>query len=824
MNKNYSLLFLSVLTLAFFNSKAQTPHIFNYTGAVQTLTLPAGLYQVECWGANGGSITSVGGQGRGGYSSGELLILTSGTQLNILVGGRGVEGSGLLSGNPGAGGWNGGGGGSKIGVSGSGGGGATDVRVSGLAANNRVIVAGGGGGAAGYYTHTPNGLIAAGGNGGGVTAANGNIITSGGVITVGGGGQGANGATPGLGSVGGTSNGTAAGGGGGAYSGSSGSSVGQPGTGGGAGGAAGISGSGSTGCASGGGGGYAGGAGGVQTNNAGVAGGGGSSYIGGVTNGVTIMFGQSGFVTNPVSTGNGYVIITPLIFIDVTASSAHICSGNSTTLTASGVNTYTWLPVGGFGGSNSASISVNPTVTTVYTVQGTNTLGLSTTNTIQVNVFGSLPSVAANISSTLLCSGNTATVNYTGTGVLTHTWSHGLQTGTSFVPATGINNYTLTAQNSCGTVTSVTSITVNPTPTLVISTTTNQVCAGGTTTLSVTGANAYTWTTVSQTGSQVVVSPGGTSNYVVNGLSALGCPSSTTQLISVVAPPNVQISGPSTSLCVNSPITLNASGASSYTWFSGSNATSETTVVTGFTTYTVVGMNGNPSNNCITTAVYNASVDFAVPSPTVNASATVICSGNQVTLFAIGATTYTWTDGTNNFVNNMPFVPNSTATYTLTGGNSCGSSLQETVTVIVNPTPTLQIESSHNSVCQGSSVSFTASGADNYVWLPGGFTGSHISLSPTGSITYTLSGSSNLGCPAASNVTKPITVNALPNVGASINNSVACGSGTTAITRTFNGSGASSYTWTNGGTVYGNAQALTVNTSSMPGGLYYVTG
>src|SRR5687768_1988350 len=72
-----------------------------YTGGVQTLTLNmAGKWGIECWGANGGSITSVGGAGIGGYSYGELN-LSSGVVMNVFVGGRGQEASGLLTGNSG---------------------------------------------------------------------------------------------------------------------------------------------------------------------------------------------------------------------------------------------------------------------------------------------------------------------------------------------------------------------------------------------------------------------------------------------------------------------------------------------------------------------------------------------------------------------------------------------------------------------------------------------------------------------------------------------------------------------------------------------------
>src|SRR5689334_22620642 len=70
--------------------QAQQSFTFQYTGSVQTLTLGVGNWQFECWGANGGSITSVGGGGIGGYSKGAYNITTQGTQINIYVGGVGA--------------------------------------------------------------------------------------------------------------------------------------------------------------------------------------------------------------------------------------------------------------------------------------------------------------------------------------------------------------------------------------------------------------------------------------------------------------------------------------------------------------------------------------------------------------------------------------------------------------------------------------------------------------------------------------------------------------------------------------------------------------
>lgn len=126
---------------------------FNYTGAVQSVTLPKGTYKLECWGAQGGNgangssgLDSSSGApgGKGGYSMGTLLLPAK-TQIYVYVGGKG--GCITSSTNDYNGGFNGGGSG---GVSGSmsrsgGGGGATDIRFEQDSLYARVIVAGGGG-------------------------------------------------------------------------------------------------------------------------------------------------------------------------------------------------------------------------------------------------------------------------------------------------------------------------------------------------------------------------------------------------------------------------------------------------------------------------------------------------------------------------------------------------------------------------------------------------------------------------------------------------------------------------------------------------------
>lgn len=159
---------------------------YDYTGNVQTVTLPKGIYKLECWGAQGGYRSGDIYGGYGGYSVG-TLTLAANTQLFIYSGGSGNTGGA-------SGGFNGGGKRDSY----NGGGGASDIRIGQDSLYARVIVAGGGG--------SCGGSSKAGGYGGGET---GETATSGygsggggGTQTVGGSGGSENNGTFGVGGEG----------------------------------------------------------------------------------------------------------------------------------------------------------------------------------------------------------------------------------------------------------------------------------------------------------------------------------------------------------------------------------------------------------------------------------------------------------------------------------------------------------------------------------------------------------------------------------------------------------------------------------------------
>ena len=163
------------------------PETFNYVEGTNYYTYIAkanGYYNLDVYGAQGGSYNeSYATGGLGGYSKG-IVKLKKGDMLYIYVGGKGGYGTSTTETVVNGGGYNGGG---NASYHGGAGGGASDIRYfltkptsedlkwnSTLGLNSRLIVAGGGGGAKAYSSS----YKAAGGSGGGLSGANGSYYSS----------------------------------------------------------------------------------------------------------------------------------------------------------------------------------------------------------------------------------------------------------------------------------------------------------------------------------------------------------------------------------------------------------------------------------------------------------------------------------------------------------------------------------------------------------------------------------------------------------------------------------------------------------------------
>ncbi len=157
-------------------SQTGTAHVYSYTGAGQSFTVPDNVYRItaKLWGAGGGAGGYYGVGGAGGYAY-AILSVTPGQTLNLIVGGAGQYGCAATGAF--------GGGGTGANYAGCGGG-RSAIQVS----TEDILTAGGGGGGGDDL----NGTQMIGGAGGGTSGSIGNSTYSGqgGTQTAGGAGGG----------------------------------------------------------------------------------------------------------------------------------------------------------------------------------------------------------------------------------------------------------------------------------------------------------------------------------------------------------------------------------------------------------------------------------------------------------------------------------------------------------------------------------------------------------------------------------------------------------------------------------------------------------
>ena len=284
------------------------------------------------------------------------------------------------------------------------------------------------------------------------------------------------------------------------------------------------------------------------------------------------------------------VIPAPVISI---SGSTVICVTGTNVLTATGANSYTWNT-----GVNSASISDSPTVTTNYTVAGTNTVGCINTKTVTITVSGN-PTISINGSLTI-CNGQSATL--TASGANTYSWSNGALTAMVALNPTINTTYTVIGTNTagCSDANSQT-ITVIASPTVSIASSTNVICPGGTIILTANGADTYSWNMGAATNT-IACTPTVNTTYTVAGTSTTsGCSNTAVQTVTVFPPPIISITGGGI-YCEGQTVTLTAAGANTYSWDSGANTTSIISSPTFNTTYTVTGT--SPAG-CVSSATTN---------------------------------------------------------------------------------------------------------------------------------------------------------------------------------------------------------------------------
>ncbi len=469
--------------------------------------------------------------------------------------------------------------------------------------------------------------------------------------------------------------------------------------------------------------------------------------------------------------------VTVTALPNVSVNSPTICTGTTASLTATGATSYAWSPNIGSGASVTTP---SLTTTTTYTVTGTT--GTCSKTAVATVTVTAPPPVAVNSPS--ICSGLTASL--TATGATSYSWSPNIGSGSSVTTPslTTTTTYTVTGTTGNCSATAVATVTVNATPNVTVNSPT--ICAGTTADLTAGGATSYAWSPNIGSGASVTTPTlTTTTTYTVTGTTGT-CSKTAVATVTVTPLPNVTVTSPS--VCSGSSATLQANGATTYTWTGGlaSGATTTTPVLTATTTYTVTGTTGTCSKTAVATVTVNASAPTVTISSVPNPAS--VCFGDAITLTGNGANNYTWTSSQTGTTGGgtLNFTPNGNITVSLSGTvTGCSTPGTTSINITVKSKPT--VAAGNAGICANNTADLLASGADTYSWSPNIGSGSNVTTPIlTTTTTYTVTGTTN-GCTNTALAT--VTVTARPNV--SVGSTSIC----SGFTADLVASGASTYTW-----------------------------
>ncbi len=423
-----------------------------------------------------------------------------------------------------------------------------------------------------------------------------------------------------------------------------------------------------------------------------------------------------------------------------------------------------------------------------------------------------------------ICEGDPLTLNTSnsllGSGPYTYSWAPTLfipspntQSVDAYPDVTTTFTVTTTDRYTCqGTSDMI--VTVNPAPTPDAGPDVT-ICPGSSTQLNASGGATYSWAPTTGLSNpniaNPIASPASTTAYFVTVTAAGGCTQVDFVTVSVSMVLNVN-AGADASSCAGQGTTLNATGATNYTWtpatgLSDPNIFNPVAAPATTTTYTVTGTDGN---GCSGTDAVVVTVNNA---PTANAGAdAAVCVGLSTTLNGTGGVSYSWSPVaglSDPAIFNPVATSAATTTYTLTVTDANGCTDTDDMIVTVNPLPPASA-GPDMPVCTGSSVTITASGGTQYLWTPvTELSNANVAApvcTPTAARTYTVTVTDVNGCVATDDM--DVTINPLPiaNAGADV---TICQNSTT----TLGASGGVSYSWS---PVTGLSDPLIVNPDASP--------
>lgn len=372
-------------------------------------------------------------------------------------------------------------------------------------------------------------------------------------------------------------------------------------------------------------------------------------------------------------------------------SNTAICLGHSTTLDASGGNSYQWSPATGLSNTAIPNPVANPQVSTTYSVTVTNANTCSAISSMVLTV-NTLPPANAGPDNAI-CIYDAAQLN--ASGGVSYLWAPSNTLSNPAIQNPNANplvttTYTVTVSDAAGcSATDNMVLTVNPLPPANAGIDTT-ICPNTSAQLFASGGVSYIWSPASGLNNISVASPIAqpalTTTYTVQVTDINGCVQTDNVTVMLFSPP-VVTAGPDVAICIGNNTTLNAAGGISYLWNTGDV---DATLTVSPQTTSVYTVTVTDAHTCTATDDVNVTVNSLPPA---NAGADFsICTGDAGQFNATGGVSYVWspTNGLNNpNIHNPLATPPSETTYTVTVTDANGCSDTDAIVLSIFESPVI---------------------------------------------------------------------------------------------------------------------------------------
>ncbi|NOU47911.1 MAG: hypothetical protein HOO86_12750 [Bacteroidales bacterium] len=440
-----------------------------------------------------------------------------------------------------------------------------------------------------------------------------------------------------------------------------------------------------------------------------------------------------------------------------------ICLNDCVELTAPFAegNTFLWS-----NDSTSQSITVCPADTSVYWVQVTNISGCSAADSIQINI---LPLPIFELGpNQLVCLGDTAVFTGPENVDYTYAWfvNNNLfdETGSQlniFVSDTLLIKLEVLNQDGCMASDSAWVYALEV-PLIQVTPASATLCFGESVDLQFVTQNAisYSWFDGSTQPNLTFTPTVSDTTYQLWAMAAngYGCIQYDTAVVQVYNTPSFQlsVSQGNDTLCVRDSLTLKLellnNTAIQYLIWDIADTLQDITETIYYKTISPSVSNWYPVqiisvNNCTDNDSLYIEV---IPLPVMTISQdTAICFADTITIQASGGQSCIWyVDGISvSEEYSLTISPSDTTTYVaeITGNDLISCISSDSVIVIVHSKPSVSVSFSDTTICVGTGIILSATGATNYLWSDAQ-TGNSIVVMPGDSTLYTVIGSTEYGC------------------------------------------------------------------------------